>query len=566
MRRALLSSMVLFSLGCLTPTESTEIDDDHPLDITLGRDEIKTTFTLIDGYYESPVMEVPAGASRVAAMLTLTDVPVDIARKLQARLVRDDGSTSDWVPMDVTFNEEELRVIRTDLAEVGSQVQLRVPEGDVDFIRLLTWSAVIPQDEELADDSAISVANSEQGQALNGDLANAGVLARSAWNARPTRCTSSDRPKERMAIHHTAGAPTAGGSYEAGLRQIQAYHMDGRGYCDAGYHFAVTLDGRVWELRPLNFLGGHSRSYNSGNAGIVLVGCFDSSGACANVSGPRTPPDAMVQGAARVVAALSNMYGIAINSDRIKGHGQQPYQQTGCPGDGGRARLEDIRAAARNGTAPAPSDPPPPAGDECGQVRVNTSGGTLNIRPTASTANSPVGTLADGARVERISSTEGQSVNGNRTWHRIRRNDGVVGYVSAAYTQCIATPAAQPATATPVDSPTGCAFMGANEALTAGQAVNSCDGRFTFVHQADGNVVLYKAGVARWASNTNGRSTGTLIMQADGNLVLYSPGGTAVWSSQTHGNPGATLAVQDDGNVVIYAPGNRAIWATGTDE
>ncbi len=553
----------VLSVGCVTGLEDGSTDD-HGMEITISGGDLRSTFALVDGYFESPVMAVPEGATRVAAMLTLTDVPLEMDGRLEARVVRDDGTLGAWLPLSVTFNEEELRVIKVDLGEQGGQVQLRVMEPDADLISMITWSAGIPEQEDLADDGDISAVTngSETQQGLDGALANAGVLPRSAWGARPTRCTSRDRAKERMAIHHTAGAPTAGGSYEAALRQIQAYHMDGRGYCDAGYHFAVTLDGRTWELRPLTYLGGHSRSYNGGNAGIVLVGCFDSA-ACAGVSGPRTLPDAMVAGAGRVVKTLSGMFNIAINTDRIKGHGQQPYQQTGCPGDGGRARLEDIRSAARNGSTPAPQPQPPPPSGECGQVRVNTTSSALNIRPTASTAGSPVGSLQDGATVTRLSSVQGQSVNGDRTWHRIRTGSGVTGYISGAYARCVAG-SPQASTPAPAAAPAGCGFVGPGQALAPNQAVTSCDGRFTLAHQGDGNVVLYQGGAALWSSQTPGRATDTLVMQEDGNLVLYAPGGVALWNSRTAGNPGATLAVQNDGNTVIYAPGNRAVFATGT--
>ncbi|MCK6548345.1 hypothetical protein L6R52_21030 [Myxococcota bacterium] len=117
-----------------------------------------------------------------------------------------------------------------------------------------------------------------------------------------------------------------------------------------------------------------------------------------------------------------------------------------------------------------------------------------------------------------------------------------------------------PPSSTPCGVAVGTKVYGHNQGLT------SCDGRYTFVHQGDGNVVLYApGGRALWATGTHGRSTDALVMQDDGNLVLYAPGGRAIWSSRTHGNPGAFLAVQDDGNVVIYRPSGRAIWATGTN-
>lgn len=571
--RVALVAAALLGAACVTPTETHDLDD-HGVEITLNGEELRNTFSLEEGYYVSPPLTVESGASRVAAMVTLSDVPPDLRGRLHARAVRDDGTFTAWMPLEVTFEEEELRVIRADLPETALQVQLRVAEEDADLVRLITWTGTIPEaeGEDAADDGNITVSNSggSAQQGLDGDLAGAGVLPRSAWGARPHRCSTRDRAKVRAAVHHTAGPVTSGGSYEAALRQIQAYHMDGRGYCDAGYHFAVTLDGRVWELRPVQYQGGHSGNYNGGNAGVVMVGCFDAA-ACGNISGPRVPSDAMVEGVGRVVGAVSRKFGFAVNADTVKGHGQQPHQQTGCPGAGGREKMETIRSLARNGGTPAPQpEPPPPTGDNsCGRVEANTSGTPLNIRPAASTAGAAVGTLADGARADRLSSVQGQSVNGNRTWHRIRRTDGLTGFVSAAYSRCIAVAApapSNPAPAPTTTAPASCTFMGPGQALAPNQAVTSCNGRYSLVHQGDGNVVLYNtvSGAAVWHTATAGRATQQLAMQGDGNLVLYSSTGAALWHTRTNGMPGATLAVQDDGNAVIYAPGNRAVWSTST--
>ncbi len=102
------------------------------------------------------------------------------------------------------------------------------------------------------------------------------------------------------------------------------------------------------------------------------------------------------------------------------------------------------------------------------------------------------------------------------------------------------------------------------QALAPGQSVRSSDGRFLFVQQGDGNLVLYApGGRALWDSRRSGGGY-TTYMQGDGNLVTYAPGHRAVWSSNTWGKPASRLVVQDDGNVVIYAPGNRAVWATNT--
>ncbi|SHI08773.1 D-mannose binding lectin [Sporanaerobacter acetigenes DSM 13106] len=96
----------------------------------------------------------------------------------------------------------------------------------------------------------------------------------------------------------------------------------------------------------------------------------------------------------------------------------------------------------------------------------------------------------------------------------------------------------------------------------------SSDGRFTFVLQNDGNLVLYRTGFispsgALWASGTNGKPVQMAVMQNDGNFVIYDRNHSPLWASNTSGRPRSYLVLQNDGNVVIYQP-NVPIWATNT--
>lgn len=116
----------------------------------------------------------------------------------------------------------------------------------------------------------------------------------------------------------------------------------------------------------------------------------------------------------------------------------------------------------------------------------------------------------------------------------------------------------------PPPPPPGCGVLASGASLPTGGAKLSCDGRFTFTIQGDGNLVLYKAGAgALWANYVFGAGH-TLHMQTDGNLVVYNNVGQARWNSGTWGNPGAWLAVQNDGNVVVYSAGGQPLWFTGT--
>ena len=106
--------------------------------------------------------------------------------------------------------------------------------------------------------------------------------------------------------------------------------------------------------------------------------------------------------------------------------------------------------------------------------------------------------------------------------------------------------------------------MQPGEVLNPDQSITSANGRYRFIYQGDGNLVLYDGGTPLWASGTDGRPVGVCIMQGDGNLVIYARGGQPIWDSGTWENPGSRLVVQDDGNVVIYRPDGLAVWATNT--
>ena len=101
------------------------------------------------------------------------------------------------------------------------------------------------------------------------------------------------------------------------------------------------------------------------------------------------------------------------------------------------------------------------------------------------------------------------------------------------------------------------------ESLGVGQSKASCDGRFALAMQGDGNLVLYQAGRALWATMTNGRGGALAAMQGDGNFVVYTAGGFPLFHTSTSRFAGAWLAIQNDGNLVVYQ-GTTPRWASNT--
>lgn len=84
------------------------------------------------------------------------------------------------------------------------------------------------------------------------------------------------------------------------------------------------------------------------------------------------------------------------------------------------------------------------------------------------------------------------------------------------------------------------------------------------IFQADGNLVHYVNGVARWSTNTSGRGA-TLAFQADGNIGIYNSAGNAVWGFQAtlsrpfqavdlyYNNGSAQIGIGSDNRIYIQS-------------
>lgn len=113
---------------------------------------------------------------------------------------------------------------------------------------------------------------------------------------------------------------------------------------------------------------------------------------------------------------------------------------------------------------------------------------------------------------------------------------------------------------------TSCGTLNVGSSLTPGQSINSCNNKYRFILQKDGNAVLYDANnKALWHTGTNGKTAKNIIMQSDGNLVIYGTDGGPLWAAMKFGSPSA-LKVQGDGNLVIYNTSGGVIWNSGSQQ
>ena len=356
--------------------------DGEGSDRVFSSSDLKDRFDNVDGYAQSAVLPSELGATRGGFLVDLWQGVGDADPGLEVRGVFEDGATTEWMPAQITWRENPHVVAIANLPELVRATQFRLPMGTVDLVENIVYGAVVPLDEvEGGDDSD---GTGKVSQALTSEL-NGLVQTRAAWGARKTRCSSKNTNKYRMAIHHTYTPTSSSGGYEARLRGIQSYHMDNRGWCDVGYHFLITADGRVWEGRPLHLLGSHVGKNNTGNIGFSWVGCYHP-GACNSISSAQTPPQSTIEAAGKVIGKLADKYGIAINSSKIKPHRGHSGASTSCPGDNLNARIPDIMAVAKNGggSTPPPPDPtePPPSGNP---------GRALGVAWDLSSSSSPSG-------------------------------------------------------------------------------------------------------------------------------------------------------------------------------
>ena len=358
--RCLLAVGLLFGLwACAEPGGSTvaTAERDAVADHTHGLERIYATPAAVRAHLAGAAVLTPPDGAPFRRVGLQLDGPLP---RLAWRARLADGWT-DAAPVTITFSEGELHVGRIALPSAATAIELRGADDlraaavafgaePVDPERPLTRDLPRAQPRiEATSDPRFAV----QVQALApADL----VVLREQWGARdPGKICNDVVAPYRASIHHTASPEDDGGDPAARLRQIQAYHIDGRGFCDIGYHFVVSQSGLIFEARRgENRPAAHVENENSGNVGICLIGNFEE----------QQVGDAQFAAAARILKWVLDTYpAIPHNRQSVRGHGEHPSASTACPGRNLRSRLDDLLALALNGEDPGPPDPPPPAGD-----------------------------------------------------------------------------------------------------------------------------------------------------------------------------------------------------------
>jgi hypothetical protein len=327
-----------------------EIEDPaHPLE-ERADDEALMTFEgaevgeALDASLRSHVYELAVAPARIGLVW---DAPEGASLELRAR--GETGAWSSWQAPTITFDEDGSFAGHVDLADGATRLQFRVTSvADApSWLSLYAIDEIVDSAgaelplfdlEEDDDEDDEDVVDEEIGTVEHALSSGVKIHSRKSWGAKPAKCYVPKTSPFRATIHHTVTPTNDSYSPQKRLRQIQSFHMYSNGWCDIGYNYLLSRDGRVWKGRGKGRLGAHVANNNTGNVGISFMGTHTSTSATKTQR-------------CKVAGLLRWLHkqhpAIALNRSDIKGHRQ--YGSTSCPGGALYAQLDGIVKLAKKG-------------------------------------------------------------------------------------------------------------------------------------------------------------------------------------------------------------------------
>ncbi len=334
MRLALLAvpAFALAAAACSGSVSPDGVDDHHPAVLTLEGAEVTAQAGL--------PLEVPGGFERLGLLWDATDEGA-----LEIRTSVDGATWSEWAAPTVVSVEEIAHAGHLDAAGAATRYEFRIPAGKAapTFVVIepleeipppVDENAVGAEPEPDAPEDVVDIASVIRGTPIG----NVRIYSRADWGARSPQCSSGAMTPARATIHHTVTPTNDSMSPQARLRQIQSFHMFSRGWCDIGYNYLISRDGRVWRGRGARTIGAHVANANTGNVGISFMGTYTST----------APTSTQMCQAAKLLRRLHEDFGgLSLNRTDVKGHRQ--LGSTSCPGNALYNRIDKILRKARGG-------------------------------------------------------------------------------------------------------------------------------------------------------------------------------------------------------------------------
>ncbi|TXL57314.1 N-acetylmuramoyl-L-alanine amidase [Aeromicrobium terrae] len=232
---------------------------------------------------KAAVAELPEVGTSTFSLVGVTwkrgkdDADVDVSVR-----VRTGKTWAKWQQLEVDEDGGDVGRAGTEplWVDKADGVAVRVRGHRPADLRVTTVNAPAPAAQTLAADEAPAADGSPT------FTPKPAIRTRSSWGARPH--TYCDKPQtggttKGVIVHHTAGSNSYSASQSASIvRAIQAYHMNGRDWCDIGYNFLVDKYGQIFEGRfggvDLTVRGAHAgnKSVNTDTMGVSMMGTFTS--------------------------------------------------------------------------------------------------------------------------------------------------------------------------------------------------------------------------------------------------------------------------------------------------
>ena len=286
---------------------------EEPGELSLIGPAIREFFVAEDGVV---LAEDAAGIVRLALMIDGRDID-----QMQWQSLSSDGRWSEPAELDITWQEAEAVVARVDPESQSSAIRLIANTAQIDFIQI-EQLAERPASTLLARELPLEVESDHRAELRNTPP---NMITRAQWGARNTGLCGSLHNPTHLTLHHTATPNNDTISAAARMRQMQAFHIDNRGWCDFGYHFTVGIDGNLYQGRitPAR-TGAHVGGHNSNNVGVSVVGNFTSF----------TPRQSQLARTESVSRWIVEEFNIPVLRSRIRGHRDWPGHTTNsCPGN-----------------------------------------------------------------------------------------------------------------------------------------------------------------------------------------------------------------------------------------
>ena len=227
--------------------------------------------------------------------------------ELRMRARAADGAWGPWTHVDAETDgaDAEVRdVVTSGAVYVGESDAIQVTTVDP-ALELPAGVQVTTVSSELTESPAVERAGTVE--ATTSGSAGPTIVTREQWGAAPATCEWDAAPALKGGVvHHTVNAndyATVDQAMQA-IRNDQAFHQEGNGWCDIGYNFLVDKWGNIYEGADGSLesalIGAHTGGFNTGTVGVAMVGTYTSV----------APSTAQLDAVAEIIAYRLARYGV----------------------------------------------------------------------------------------------------------------------------------------------------------------------------------------------------------------------------------------------------------------